>query len=174
MAKQMEEAANDDEEDYDYDDYYAEPIEYDEENSSPLIRAILQKNLVLVNTLLQDKLELNPRGWDNQVPLVAAVHIEDISIVQTLIAAGANPDLRDMSVEASPLSVAIRKNHLELVQLLLEQGASPEGTDSSWTALVLAIPQDSLPMVQLLLEAGADPNANMEDCDRAIMHAASH
>jgi len=177
MNKQLEDTADDDndEEDNDDDDWDGvETVEYDEESSTPLIRAILQQDLAQVEVFLRDDPNLNPKGWDAQVPLVAAVFVGNIDIIRALLAAGANPDLLDMSVDARPLGLAIRQDRPDIVQLLLEAGASPEGGDMCWTALVFAIKQDSLLMVQLLLEAGADPNADMEDNDRAIMHAAGY
>lgn len=149
-------------------------IEYDQENATPLIRAILQDDLTQVEHLLEAGAELNPSGWDTELPLVAAVYRGNPAIIQTLIAAGADLDKLDFSVDAHPIGMAIKQNRPDLVKLLLDAGASPEGGDLSWTGLTVAIEKNNLPILQMLLEAGADPNRNMEDGDRAIMHAAEH
>jgi ankyrin repeat protein len=163
--EQDDEHDNDDEDD-------AERIEYDEDRASPLVRAILQDDLAQVESLLKAGAELNPNSWDIEMPLVAAVYRGNPVMIQALIAAGANLDRIDVPIDICPIGMAIKQNRPDLVKLLLDAGASPEGGDMSWTGLTLTIKQHNLPIFQMLLEAGADPNANMEDGDRAIMHAA--
>lgn len=174
VSQMMEDnQVEDDEEDYDEDEEYDEDkFEYDEDKASPLIKAILQDNLAEVEALLADGAEVNPSSWNEQVPLVAAVYKENIEIIEKLIAAGANLDKLDFSMDSRPMGMAIEQNNQQLVKLLLDAGASPEGGDLSYTGLTLAIEKNNLEIVKILLEAGADPNIDMEDYDRAIMHAA--
>lgn len=161
-----------DEDDDDIDDR----IEYDEDSASPLVQAILQDDRARVEQLLAEGATVNPdiRGtsWNEPVPLAAAVFRGNPEMIQRLIAAGANLDRLDLSIDARPLGIAIKQNRPDLVQLLLDAGASAEGGDMSYTGLTIAVNANNLPLAKQLLEAGADPNSDMEDGDRAILHAA--
>lgn len=171
VAQMIMDDSNDEDLDEDDDDN-VDRIEYDEVSASPLIQAILQDDLDQIETLLAQGAELDPKDWQEEVPLVAAVYRQNPEVIQRLIAAGANLDRLDLAVDCSPVGMAIKQNCPDLVTLLLKAGASPDSGDLSWTGLTLAINQDNLPILKILLEAGADPNADMEDYDRAIMHAA--
>ncbi|HEY9852097.1 MAG TPA: ankyrin repeat domain-containing protein [Leptolyngbyaceae cyanobacterium] len=168
-GEEIEDSSDDIDEEYD-----AYSVEYDEGKVSPLIRAILQDDLAQVERLLETGAELNPDGWQKEVPLVAAVYRGNPAIIQTLIAAGANLNQLDMSIDARPIGMAIQQNRPDLVRLLLDAGASPEGGALGETGLAIAITKNNLPILQMLLEGGANPNAGMEDGYRAIMLAALH
>jgi ankyrin repeat protein len=171
-----EEAEDDEEGDDDDDEDEIDRIEYDEASASPLVQAILQDDRAGMEQLLAEGATVNPElsgtSWNEPVPLAAAVFRGNLEMIQRLIAAGANLDRIDLSIDARPLGVAIKQNRLDLVQVLLDAGASPEGGDMSYTGLTIAVNSNNLPLVKLLLEAGADPNSDMEDGDRAILHAA--
>ncbi|MDY6901945.1 MAG: ankyrin repeat domain-containing protein [Cyanobacteriota bacterium] len=171
MAQMMEDDEDGEEEEED-EEYDEDKFEYDENEASPLIRAILQDDLAQIETLLADGAEVNPSSSNDKVPLVAAVYRGNSEIINKLIAAGANLDKIDFSIYLPPIGMAIEKNDLQTVKLLLDAGASPEGGDISYTGLTLAIEKNNLEIVKMLLKAGADPNTDMEDYDRAIMHAA--
>ncbi len=166
-SEEIEDSSDDIDEEYD-----AYSVEYDEGKVSPLIRAILQDDLAQVESLLETGVELNPDGWQEEVPLVAAVYRGNPAIIQTSIAAGANLNQLDISVNVCPIGMAIQQNRPDLVRLLLDAGASPEGGTLEETGLAIAITKNNLPILQMLLEAGANPNAGMEDDYRAIMLAA--
>jgi ankyrin repeat protein len=177
MAGQAEDEDEDEKnEGDDDDDEIDDRIEYDETTASPLVKAILQNDLAQVEQLLSAGATVNPEmkqgSWNEAVPLAAAVFRGNPAMIQRLIAAGANLDRLDIGVDARPLGIAIKQNRPDLVQLLLDAGASPEGGDMSYTGLTIAVNASNLPLVKLLLEAGADSNADMEDGDRAILHAA--
>jgi len=172
MAQMMENDVDEEDDEEEYNEDNEDKFEYDEDTVSPLVRAILQDDLAQVETLLANGAEVNPSSWNEKLPLVAAVYKANSEIIEKLIAAGANLDKLDFSVDSRPLGMAIEQNDLQRVRLLLDAGASPEGGDLSYTGLTLAIEKNNLEIVKMLLEAGADPNTDMEDCDRAIMHAA--
>ncbi|PSF36221.1 hypothetical protein C7H19_13495 [Aphanothece hegewaldii CCALA 016] len=170
MGDNADEIEDDDDEEEDDDDR----VDYDENQVSPLIRAIIQDDLAQVEALLADGADINPSSWDEAVPLVAAVYRGNIAIIQTLIAAGANLDQLDLNINAHPIGIAIKQNRPDLVKFLLDAGASPDGGDLEHTGLAVAINKNNLPILQMLLEAGADPNMGMEDDYQAIMLAALH
>jgi ankyrin repeat protein len=175
MAQVMQAGSDDvpdDEDEDDEDDEDSDCIEYDEEEATPLVQAILQDDFAGVEQFLADGVELNPSGWNCYLPLVAAVFRGNPEIIQRLIIAGAKVDQLDCEINARPLGMAIKQNRPDLVQLLLDAGASPEGGDIEQTALSVAAEKANLALVQMLLAAGADPNAGMEDDYRVIMSAA--
>ena len=165
---------SDDEEDDEWDedeDYDEDAIEYDLSKVSLLVRAILENNQAQVTKLIDEGAEINPSGWDVDVPLVAAVYKGNVETIDLLIAAGANLDQLDFSVNCRPLGMAIKQNRIDLIELLLDAGASPEGGDLEETALAVAVRKDNLTALRVLLEAGADPDRRMEDGYRVIMAA---
>jgi ankyrin repeat protein len=156
----------------DDDNIIEEVIKYDEDDVSPLVRAILQDNLAEVEAILAEGVDLEPSDWRGEVPLVAAVYRGNPVMIQRLIAAGANLNNLDFEVNCRPMGMAIKQNRPDLVRLLLDAGASPNGGDLEQIGLATAIDKNNLPILQMLLDAGADPNAGMEDDYRAIMQAA--
>ncbi|MGB8702672.1 MAG: ankyrin repeat domain-containing protein [Thermosynechococcaceae cyanobacterium] len=156
----------------DEDENEGDRIEYDASTASPLIQAILHNDVAQVEGLLQAGAELNPKGWDVAMPLVAAVYAGHPDMIQRLVAAGANLDQLDFEMNARPIGMAIQHNRPDLVRLLLDLGASPEGGDLEETGLAMAVRHNNVPILQMLLEAGADPDRGMEDDYRVIMQAA--
>ncbi len=94
-------------------------------------------------------------------PLVYAVYHGPRSLIEGLLAAGADPDLDDGD-GFPPLIAALtsgRDDRIEIVEVLLRSGADPDrhGINDD-TALHLAATDGDLPLVELLLRHGADPN----------------
>lgn len=84
-------------------------------------------------------------------------------VVQQLLAAGADPDLRDGSGR-SPLSLAALAGSLAVVQTLLDAGAEPElRSDTGMTALMNAAQQGHSEIAALLVRHGAKVAARRDD-----------
>ena len=110
------------------------------------------------------------KGWDLDKegdPLLDAVGSNGLEAVRLLLAAGADPNVRD-GEGYSPLRVCADKGHLEMARLLLLCGATKTidewGGERAMTALGLAARGLHVAMVKLLLAHGADPQA--QDADR--------
>lgn len=97
-------------------------------------------------------------------PLEAAIiRNEDISQIEELLAAGADPNER--STDGGPLGAAVGNSDVDLVRLLLSFGAdaSPSSASDSSYVVTVAVQQRStddlgdVAIAELLVEAGADP-----------------
>ena len=99
--------------------------------------------------------------------LIQAAMYGQVEAARLLLAAGADPNVRDDEGD-SPLRLAVEKRNYELAALLLRWGAEKTIHDfgglSGMSALGRAAWGLDIPMIKLLLGAGADPNT--PDLDR--------
>ena len=133
---------------------------------------------------------LNPNGENNNgLPLVEAVKAGQLSIVQLLVAKGANVNLpvqgltsaavaaqrsqmdmvdfllanqADRISKEQVLAILAGKVDMQRVEKLLAMGVSIEGADPEGTGLMHAAEMGRLEMVNLLLSRGANVNAGSE------------
>lgn len=85
------------------------------------------------------------------------------SCVQTLLEAGAGPDM-PLPHSTTPLHVAARVNNCELVKLLLDGGSNiDKSTSHGFTPLMVAAAPGNREAVELLLEHGADATKRDND-----------
>ncbi|VUC24583.1 unnamed protein product [Clonostachys rosea] len=91
-------------------------------------------------------------------PLCAAASNGHVELVETLLSAGACPDIHK---KGSPAIVEAAQNgHLEVVEALIEVGAWID--IRAGAALSAAVQKGSLIIVKRLLAAGADPNISQD------------
>jgi hypothetical protein len=107
--------------------------------------------------------------WDmsrEMGPLWDAVMMNHVEAVRLLLAAGAEPNLRD-NEGVSPLRFCAQNGLLEMARLLLHCGADKiiheSGGPAGMYALGLAVTRFHVEMVRLLLVHGADPNVADDD-----------
>jgi hypothetical protein len=110
------------------------------------------------------------KGWDVTRagdPLLDAVEANSLEGTQLLLAAGADPNIRD-DTGYSPLRICAEKGFVEMARLLLLCGADKtmyeSGNVQFMSALGLAAYELHVEMVRLLLAHGANPQAR--DVDR--------
>jgi|GEM_PF-5125338 ankyrin repeat protein len=111
-------------------------------------------------------------SYQNETALFSAVRLGYPEAVQTLLEAGADPNIGSRFQE-SPLirtvylssSTPRQEVQLALAKLLLEHGANPNASDiDGRTPLIVAITSHApVEMVKLLLEAGANPRQTMRN-----------
>ena len=108
-------------------------------------------------------------------PLLVAVSNGDLAQVNTLLKAGADPNVKN-ALETTPLLEAAFHSNLEIVKALLEAGADPNlpGADGQ-TPLMLIARGNNVAAAKLLLDKGADPRARESQRGQtALMWAAAN
>jgi ankyrin repeat protein len=132
--------------------------------------------LDIVNLLIAHGAEVDRRdhGGDS-TPLLMAVFRRQQAVVEVLLKAGADPNVRGSEGD-TPLCVAAEKGEHEVATLLLEHGAIKTidergGIPQCWTPLGVAASQGDLEMIDLLLGYGANPNAPDPDGDTPLQRA---
>ena len=130
---------------------------------TPLGAAAAAGELQAVQALLEhggaDPDAIAEAGW---APLHLASRHADLAILHTLVAAGADVELRDHRNGWTPLLHAIHVRNEPAVAALLEGGADVNRTgESGITPLIMASGYGMTDTVRLLLDRGADPRAEM-------------
>ena len=91
-------------------------------------------------------------------PLQIACANGDLEIVQLLVEAGADKELKNTE-RKSPLSIAVSNRHLEVVTYLLSAGADIHSKGpNNLQPIHFACSAGTRPIIELLLEKGADIN----------------
>lgn len=106
-------------------------------------------------------------GSGDTTPLLMVVVVKHIEAMRILLAAGADPNVRDVDGDL-PLRICADKGYVDMARLLLLCGAAKTidewGGDRPMTALGLAARGLHVDMVKLLLAHGANPRArNVDD-----------
>ncbi|KAL7794329.1 ankyrin repeat-containing domain protein [Trichoderma ceciliae] len=115
----------------------------------------------LTSALLEDKYNPNSPDSDHQTPLLWATRKGHEDVVNLLIDAHANLEVRDKEQSATPLIWAARNGYENIVSLLLQRGADVNARDhSERTPLSLASFYKHKSVVQLLLKSGGVVDAN--------------
>ncbi len=114
---------------------------------------------------------------DFDTPLIHALSIGDLDIVNTLITAGANPNLPNY-IGFSPLTIACAtqdinaEQDINIVKALIAAGANPDLEGSQFTTpLFAACSRGNSEIAKLLLDAGANPNFEAQGSAPVIVSA---
>ena len=131
--------------------------ERDQESSTPLLRAVEQHSLKLVQALCEAQAELDVVNRDRDTPLHIAVRNGDVAIVEYLVNRGAY--LRLWNKDGFyPMHLAIQLNNLEIVSLLciydVDANLCTRDGDSPF---LLACSVGGLRVANFLLDRRADP-----------------
>lgn len=91
--------------------------------------------------------------------LIGAISRDDISLVNSELALGANPDMTDI-IGTPIVSIAIARDNDAIVKSLLNAGANPNGRTLNGSPFLLYYAElNNLEMVQFLIDKNADLNA---------------
>ncbi len=116
--------------------------------------AIQQNHTEAARLLLENGADPN-RGVSGYTFIVKAVQNHNYDIVEALLKAGADSNLRIYGPE-KPLITAVLNRDKDILELLLRNGADPEyKMPTSGTALAIAVSKGYPECVRLLLNAGA-------------------
>ncbi|NOS68943.1 MAG: hypothetical protein HOP33_03340 [Verrucomicrobia bacterium] len=92
---------------------------------NPLYKASAGGHKAMVEFLLRRRAEVNVVGWNGQTALHQAVDRGFISVTETLLAAKADPNVRDGLGSQTPLTMAAKHGFLPGAAALLMHGADP-------------------------------------------------
>lgn len=106
--------------------------------------------------LIEAKADVSVANRYGVTPLILACQNGNGEAVELLLAAGANPNARNVPGNETPLMTASRTGRLQPVQLLLARGAEVDAEDiRHQTALMWAAAEGHADVIKLLLAAGA-------------------
>jgi ankyrin repeat protein len=147
---------------------------------SPMVNLLISSGAnANLNTAEGKRALQNAKGGKNselvenlKPALTKAIEKNDQVEFERLLSAGAQVDAQNPD-GGTPLTRALELNHSNMAAMLVEKGANPNarsGSNSSSTALILAVKNGDEPLVKLLLKKGARPG----DMDVTGKNAAYH
>lgn len=139
-----------------------------------MIKAAKKGNLELVNSLLENGIDVNSRDENGWTPLMWASCKRHVKLISTLLEKGADINAKDKEGHTA-LIIALLQNsqggwngnnlHIEIIKLLLEKGAEVNTKDNKGrTSLIIASTyasvnyNDYIELIKFLLEKGANLN----------------
>jgi ankyrin repeat protein len=144
----------------------AEPLRVGStEAVTDLCEAARQGDLAaIVRILDREPAMVNARDSFGQTALHCAAGTGHKTVVELLIARGADVNVADSQVRRTPLHLACANNHKDIVTLLLSNGADLNATcdgglqEGSPTSLQMAITRGQTEVAEVLINMGADVN----------------
>lgn len=127
----------------------------------PLVSAARNRDAARAIELLSahPQVDANQRAKDGTTALHWAVYNNDVALVDRLLAAGANPNVRN-DYNSMPLSEAAVTGNADVIRKLLKAGAAVEGANADGqTALMVVARSSNVEAAKLLIKAGAKVNA---------------
>jgi len=143
-----------------------------EETASELCKLTRSGSLDLLKMMLQSGASVNATDHDQRSCMHFAAAVGNIPIVVALLAADADPNLKDRW-GTTPLVDALRNNHMEMAEFLHSNGGELEWDELQTAAELCKLARrGSLDLLKTMLECGADINAADYDF-RTCLHVAA-
>lgn len=146
-------------------------------NSVALHVAALNGHHRIASTLLNHGADKDALDQAGETPLMKAVKMGHESVLEILLAEGADTDVSCAYYGRSALHLAVGARHDGMLTALLDHGANENARDAEgYTPLAWAISAGGslLPLVKTLLQAGADLNIPSGDCNDCVaLHVAA-
>ena len=139
------------------------------------VHAALFGNLKAVSKALSLQIDINAISSNGETALHKAIRNKQLSIVEVLLEAGANPNIKDEDERGNtPLIIALLQGDHEdkIFQALLRAGADVNDSNNlGETALMIAVYCWNISAIKQLLRAGVNINAKNERGDTALFYA---
>eukprot|EP01052_Picozoa_sp_SAG31_P008755 SAG31_NODE_447_length_15579_cov_5.713871_14_plen_210_part_00 len=130
----------------------------DEDGRSLVLLAVVSGDQQsLLDLMAVEEIDVNAAAGNDEVrtfgtPLIAASFLNRPAMVETLLAAGADPNLKgDDDEERTPLIAAAEFGYTDIAAQLMEAGADPHITGDNENALTMAIENDHRDIALLLV-----------------------
>ncbi|SFJ75047.1 ankyrin repeat domain-containing protein [Thermoflavimicrobium dichotomicum] len=139
---------------------------------TPLITAIWDERIDVVEFLLEQGVDVNHQDRDGNSALHVAAALGSEKLVQLLLSAGADVNLEN-EYEETPLFEAVKNGHISIISLLLKYGGTPNKLNHVLDApLHISVEAYNEKAIECLLKHGTDPNI-LGDCKRTPLHIAT-
>jgi uncharacterized protein len=139
-----------------------------------LIKAIRSKDVAAVRSLLKQRINVNTPQGDGATALHWAAHVDDVTVADLLIRAGARPSVANQN-GFTPLHLACTNRSAAMVERLLSAGADANAASLNGETVLMTCARGGEPKaVKALLLKGARVNAAEKAHDQTpLMWAAS-
>ncbi|XP_057328463.1 putative ankyrin repeat protein RF_0381 [Microplitis mediator] len=138
---------------------------------TPLEIAVSQSNDALIDLLLSNNADTNLSKNSNETALHLAVKLENLTLIKTLVEAGADLNAHSPAYKVTPLYLAIDQNHYGIAEFLITQGADVNyifDIKGNCTLLHIAVRNKNENMIEFLLNNNANVNINVKYCQTTL------
>lgn len=140
-----------------------------ERETTLLINAIDRNWLEGVQVLIDAGADVNQTACCESAPILSAIQVGNIEILQILLGHGANPNVACLG---QPLTEAMRADRFDMAGLLVEAGINVNTLSESGRTSLMAAATGKLAWVRYLISVGADANIVDNDGNSALVMAA--
>lgn len=145
-----------------------------EQDKKEFFNCINTKNVDNLKSLLNNGIDINIMGKDNNTPLIEASKIGSEEIVKELIKLGANLDLQTTCGDTA-LMKASEKGYVEIVTALVNAGADVnKRANNKQSSLICATRKGYVNIVKVLVESGANLDTIDYSNNNALCYAAEN
>lgn len=142
-------------------------------NISPLFIAVCNNHIELVELLINRGADLTTTSGSH--PLHTASTEGYGEIVEILLKANCNSNIKTTKGSITPLYIAAEKGHEHIVKILLKYGADVNlGIDNNVTPLMAAAHRGHLEIIKILIEHHALLNVASKEGNQALVIASAH
>lgn len=129
------------------------------DDAESLVELVENQHFAQAEQLVALGVEINQAAADGSTALHWAVYHGNAELVEKLLRAEANPNVRN-DYGSTPMGEAARVGNTDILQLLLDAGADVESPNlEDQTALMAVVRTGNVEAAQLLIKHGADVNA---------------
>jgi ankyrin repeat protein len=129
----------------------------DKNGYTPLMRAILTKDVILAIKLLKLRADVNIKDPQGDTALTLAAQLGLQEVVELLLKTGAEVNVQNNN-KSTALIKAARNGHTPVVEFLIQEGADTEKVNKmKHTALTAAVARNHPDTTHALLKHGANP-----------------